>query len=369
MLDGYRLFLTLLWWPILQCSHLHHVYSEQGLLCSEVRTSNSLAQAYPVLLWLGTCWVFSCVRLFAAPWTETLQASLSMGSSRQEYWGGLPFSMPGIFPTQGSNLCLLCLLHWQPNSSPLSHLGNSGTCWPHPYHHHYYHHSSLRERLTCARQDTVYITVTWILAITLKGALKWKVTSCFINEEQKGREVRSLGEVRSLSRGRTKCNSQVLVELRSWQTTQTTAFLSVNCAFNSWCLSPVPARWVCILHWIFLFLSCPTWALSFLQSFYSYLPLEASLSFCIIIPAPLSHSSSPGQIHMYCLPISFCSQDFSFCLCHSSSINHEICISRPVFSQSTWDSCLSQTLRRGGSSGHVIYHTLFIMTSWEDFMN
>ena len=192
MLDGYRLFLTLLWWPILQCSHLHHVYSEQGLLCSEVRTSNSLAQAYPVLLWLGTCWVFSCVRLFAAPWTETLQASLSMGSSRQEYWGGLPFSMPGIFPTQGSNLCLLCLLHWQPNSSPLSHLGNSGTCWPHPYHHHYYHHSSLRERLTCARQDTVYITVTWILALTLKGALKWKVTSCFINEEQKGREVRSL---------------------------------------------------------------------------------------------------------------------------------------------------------------------------------
>ena len=105
---------------------------------------------------------------------------------------GCHFLCQGIFPTQGSNLCLLCLLHWQPDSLPLSHLGNSGTRWPHPCHHHYYHHSSLRQRLTCTRQDTVYITVTWILVLTLKGSLKWKVTSCFINEEQKGREVRSL---------------------------------------------------------------------------------------------------------------------------------------------------------------------------------
>ena len=30
----------------------------------------------------------------------------------------------GIFPTQGSNSHLLCLLHWQPDSLPLSHLGS-----------------------------------------------------------------------------------------------------------------------------------------------------------------------------------------------------------------------------------------------------
>ena len=30
---------------------------------------------------------------------------------RQEYWSGLPFPSPGIFPTQRSNLCLLHLLH------------------------------------------------------------------------------------------------------------------------------------------------------------------------------------------------------------------------------------------------------------------
>ena len=29
--------------------------------------------------------------------------------------------LPGIFLTQGSNLSLLCLLHWQANSLPLSH--------------------------------------------------------------------------------------------------------------------------------------------------------------------------------------------------------------------------------------------------------
>ena len=33
----------------------------------------------------------SRVRLFATPWTVAHQAPSSMGFSRQEYWGGLPF--------------------------------------------------------------------------------------------------------------------------------------------------------------------------------------------------------------------------------------------------------------------------------------
>ena len=32
----------------------------------------------------------------ATPWTVALQAPLSMGFSRQEYWGGLPCPPPGI---------------------------------------------------------------------------------------------------------------------------------------------------------------------------------------------------------------------------------------------------------------------------------
>ena len=54
----------------------------------------------------------------ANPWTVALQVPLSMGFSRQEYWTGLPFPSPGIFLTQGSNLCLL---DWQVDSLPLSH--------------------------------------------------------------------------------------------------------------------------------------------------------------------------------------------------------------------------------------------------------
>ena len=38
---------------------------------------------------------FSRVWLFATPWTVALQAPLSMGFSRQEYWNGLPCFLPG----------------------------------------------------------------------------------------------------------------------------------------------------------------------------------------------------------------------------------------------------------------------------------
>ena len=34
----------------------------------------------------------------------------------------------GIFPTQGSNLCLPRFLHWQADSLPLSHLGSPEYC-------------------------------------------------------------------------------------------------------------------------------------------------------------------------------------------------------------------------------------------------
>ena len=58
---------------------------------------------------------FSCVQLSVTLWTVAHQAPLS----KQEYWSGLSFPPPGILPTQGSNLCLLCLLHWQAGFLPL----------------------------------------------------------------------------------------------------------------------------------------------------------------------------------------------------------------------------------------------------------
>ena len=61
----------------------------------------------------------------ATPWTITCQPPLSVEFSRQEYQSGLPFLSPGDLHvenpwTWGSNPCLL---HWQADSLPLSHLG------------------------------------------------------------------------------------------------------------------------------------------------------------------------------------------------------------------------------------------------------
>ena len=41
-----------------------------------------------------------CLTL-ATPWTVACQAPLSMGFSRQEYWGGLPFPSPRDLPDPG----------------------------------------------------------------------------------------------------------------------------------------------------------------------------------------------------------------------------------------------------------------------------
>ena len=54
---------------------------------------------------------FGHVQLFGTPWTVARQAPLSTGFSRQEYWSGFHALLQGIFPIQGSNLCLLWLLH------------------------------------------------------------------------------------------------------------------------------------------------------------------------------------------------------------------------------------------------------------------
>ena len=61
----------------------------------------------------------SRVQLFATLWTAACQVPLSMEFSRQEYQSELPCPPPGIFLTQGSKACVLCLLHGQTGSLPL----------------------------------------------------------------------------------------------------------------------------------------------------------------------------------------------------------------------------------------------------------
>ena len=45
---------------------------------------------------------FSHEQLFEILWTVAYQAPLSMGFSRQEYWSGLPFPLPGDLPNPGT---------------------------------------------------------------------------------------------------------------------------------------------------------------------------------------------------------------------------------------------------------------------------
>ena len=97
--------------------------------------------------------LLSHVRLFANPWTAVCQASLSITNSQSLLkLRSIELAMPsnhliffrpllllpnspcnsagmgcharlqGIFPTQGSNPCLLSLLHWQVGSSPLERI-------------------------------------------------------------------------------------------------------------------------------------------------------------------------------------------------------------------------------------------------------
>ena len=61
---------------------------------------------------------FSWFQLFVTLWTRAYQALLSMEFFRQEYGVGCHALLQGIFLTQGSNPCLLCLSHLQEGALP-----------------------------------------------------------------------------------------------------------------------------------------------------------------------------------------------------------------------------------------------------------
>ena len=92
-------------------------------------TSLALAGAVRVAEYSFLCYTFSSVQslsgvqLFATLWAVAHQAPLSIEFPRQEYYFLL---LQGIFLTQGSNF--LCLLHWQADSLPPSHLGSPIFC-------------------------------------------------------------------------------------------------------------------------------------------------------------------------------------------------------------------------------------------------
>ena len=61
---------------------------------------------------------FSCVWLFVTLWIVACQASHQWDSLGKNTGVGCCALLQGIFSTQGLNLSLLCLLHWQVDSLP-----------------------------------------------------------------------------------------------------------------------------------------------------------------------------------------------------------------------------------------------------------
>ena len=71
---------------------------------------------------------FSHVWLFATPWTVACQFLCPWDSPGKNTRVGCRALLQGIFPTQGLNLSLLYLLHWQVDSSSQAPLGNPRNC-------------------------------------------------------------------------------------------------------------------------------------------------------------------------------------------------------------------------------------------------
>ena len=69
-----------------------HFHFQEIVKCWVGRSLNTSSKAPACML---NC--FSCIPLCVTLWTAACQAPLSIGSSRQEYWSGLPFLSLGTF--------------------------------------------------------------------------------------------------------------------------------------------------------------------------------------------------------------------------------------------------------------------------------
>ena len=89
-------------------------------LISSPGRSQGSPQSSHNLLWI-VVYAQSCLTVY-----ELVDYSPSGSSAHriflQEYWSGLSCPPPWDLPNLGIVLCLQCLLHWQADSLPLSHL-------------------------------------------------------------------------------------------------------------------------------------------------------------------------------------------------------------------------------------------------------
>ena len=95
------------WWPLFHWCNEHFQSSSFLIFHQHGAMAHSLRFKTPFCMLSH----FSCVWLFETLWNVACQVPQSMEFSRQECWSGSHSLLQGIFPTQGSNLCLLWFLH------------------------------------------------------------------------------------------------------------------------------------------------------------------------------------------------------------------------------------------------------------------
>ena len=110
------------WW------HLHHESKENLgkflLAAFTLISTENLTNVSVICMHAQSC------PTLCDPWTIAHWAPLYMGFPQQEYRVVCHFPLQGIFPTQGPNPRLLCLLNWQADSLPLSYLKSLSVSYP-----------------------------------------------------------------------------------------------------------------------------------------------------------------------------------------------------------------------------------------------
>ena len=108
------------------CQTLSHIKELVPMMLQEAMMNNSLFVKESDSQLMRVFYIaVSKKSLFVTPWTVVLQAPLSMGLSRQEYWSGLSFPTPGDLSDPGIEPTSLVSPALQVNSLPLSHWGSS----------------------------------------------------------------------------------------------------------------------------------------------------------------------------------------------------------------------------------------------------
>ena len=98
-----------------------------------------------------------------------------MGFSRQEYWSGLHTLLQGIFPIQGLNPHLLCLLHWQANSLPLVPPGKPLLSHSKHQFMKFWKWEKMQSLLLESQNILVLISCHWLGQATIQGPPSWTV--------------------------------------------------------------------------------------------------------------------------------------------------------------------------------------------------